>query len=160
VLKSEGSMGLLGDRRFGQSVTDWDFRIVEQPRKPGEYRWLQFSCKPLAESARGCTLILGWSELNPKSPGNLSSFICLDVGESVNVPWPWPRVQLPDRLKGEWTDVRVDLWKAIQVLPEEKRQGFRVQGFGLMAAGGGVAFDRILLGRTVQDLEESKPIKP
>ena len=160
VLKSEGSMGLLADRRFGQSVTDWDFRIVEKPRKPGEYRWLQFSCKPLAESARGCTLILGWSELNPKSPGNLSSFICLDVGESVNVPWPWPRVQLPDRLKGEWTDVRVDLWKAIQVLPEEKRQGFRVQGFGLMAAGGGVAFDRILLGRTVQDLEESKPIKP
>jgi hypothetical protein len=29
-----------------------------------------------------------------------------------------------------------------------------------MAAGGGVAFDRILLGRTVQDLKKSKPIKP
>ena len=160
VLPGQGGSALAGNTRFGQSIADWDFEIVEKPGKPGEYRWLQFSCKAVSPEARGGTVVVGWSPLGPQTPNILSSFICLDVGDPLAVVWPWPRHQLPDRLQPEWTDVRVDLWKAIQSLPEKDRQPFRVQGFSLMASGGGVAFDRILLGRTVEDLRASKPIRP
>lgn len=160
ALKGEGGSALLGDKRFAQQVPDWDFEIVEKPEKPGQYRWLQLSCKALAKETRGCSLILGYTEADAKYyPKFLSSVICIDIGDSKTV-LPCPREQLPDKLTTDWTAVRVDLWSLIQKLPEAKRRPFRVRGFNLTAVGGGVAFDRILLGRTEADLKASRPIKP
>ena len=160
ALKSEGGSALLGDKRFAQQVPDWDFEIVEKPEKPGQYRWLQFSCKVLAKETCGCSLILGYTEADAKYyPKFLSSVICIDIGDSKAV-LPCPRQQLPDKLTTDWTAVRVDLWPLIQKLPETKRRPFRVRGFNLTAVGGGVAFDRILLGRTEADLKASRPIRP
>jgi len=163
ALKGDAGASLLPDNRFAQQVTDWDFEIVEKPEKPGQYRWLQFSCKALSPGTRGCSLILGYTEADAKYyPKFLSKAICIDVGDSKTA-LPFPREQLPDKLTTDWTDVRVDLWALIQKLPERERQSFRVRAFNLMAAGGGAgggaAFDRILLGRTEADLKASQPIK-
>ena len=104
--------------------------------------------------------ILGYTEADAKYyPKFLSSVICIDIGDSKAV-LPCPRQQLPDKLTTDWTAVRVDLWPLIQKLPETKRRPFRVRGFNLTAVGGGVAFDRILLGRTEADLKASRPIRP
>jgi hypothetical protein len=49
--------------------------------------------------------------------------------------------------------VRVDLWALTKGKPP------RIQALSLMASGGGVLFDQIILGRVTADLDKVKPLK-
>jgi hypothetical protein len=125
---------------FGHALPDWDFEIVEHP-KAGQYRWLQFAWKALSPQTKIMSLLIGgaWPE----------GGYALDAGAQ-----PWPEGVLADKKVAEapppdWQVVRVDLWDLY-------RHPLRVRALCLAASGGGAAFDRILLGRTKEDLERTR----
>ena len=139
ALTSAGATGPQYDPTFGHALPDWDFEIVEHP-KAGQYRWLQFAWKALSPQTTGMSLLIGraW-------PTGAFAF---EAGAQT-----WPEgvlvnkkiAQDPPR---EWQVVSVDLW-ALYPHP------VCVQALGLAASGGGAAFDRILLGRTKEDLDRA-----
>ena len=59
-------------------------------------------------------------------------------------------------VSSEWKTIRVDLWQAMNDALREAKQPadkpFMVRGFRLDSIGGGAAFDRVVLGRTEDDL--------
>jgi len=61
-----------GPRAFGHTLPGWDFAIVEEP-KPGEYRYLPFAWKALAENTRSLALRLD------REPANTNTFPPLDL---------------------------------------------------------------------------------
>ena len=86
---------------FGHVLPNWDFEIVEQPEKPGQYRWLEFSWKAASKETRGVTLRLG-----PHHGGG----VALVAGEAT----PFESViesKQSDTPPTSWQTVRVDLWK-------------------------------------------------
>jgi hypothetical protein len=46
-----------GSKVFGHTLPNWDFEIVENPQ-PGQYRYLQFAWRTLAQETRGVALQL------------------------------------------------------------------------------------------------------
>ena len=121
---------------FGHAVPNWDFEIVEDPQ-PGQYRWLQFAWKATSPQTTGMSLLLGkpW-------PGGGFSFVAGKYGWNEGVLVEKRVADLPPR---EWQVVRFDLW-------ELYHKPIRLQALNLAAAGGGAAFDQIVLGRTAKDL--------
>jgi len=139
------------DRQIGsQAMRDWDFEIVEKPEKPGQYRWLQFTCKALAPETQGAWVMIG-------QPFEGESLIVGNDGKAR--AWA-SKVPLADKLSTAWTTVRVDLWKIRSEQKPFDGKPMSIRGFLLDAVGGSAAFDRILLGRTEADLKASRPIKP
>ncbi len=137
---------------FGHAVPNWDFKIVEKPEKPGEYRWLQFAYKAPAPQTRGVSLRIGgeW-------PGYA---VVADLGE----PFPlregfWVRTQLAEKPAADWTVVRLDLWNTVRYGRKDKaswKGGFPVRCINFGAVGGPAGFDRILLARTQSALSAAK----
>ncbi|MCX4759451.1 hypothetical protein OG562_00270 [Streptomyces sp. NBC_01275] len=127
---------------FGHAVPDWDFKVVENPAAPGEYRWLQFAWKAL-EGCTGMSLQIG-------HPWN-GSAIAVSAGE---VSWPPESTAAEHRestLPGQWSLVRLDLWTLTHGNPPPLR------GLGLRTVGGGALFDQLVLGRTETDLPPPRP---
>jgi outer membrane protein assembly factor BamB len=125
-------------QQFGETVRNWDFEIVEDPR-PGQYRWLQFAWKALSPQTKGMTLKL--------SDGGYGGY-AVAAGE----PTAWEGTTIVKKLDpppSAWQLVRVDLWAAA-------KKPWRVRSLRLGAKGGGAAFDQIVLGRTQQDLPAEK----
>jgi hypothetical protein len=60
--------------------------------------------------------------------------------------------RVAEQVPTDWQVVRIDLW-------ELYKKPWRIQALGLGAAGGGAAFDQILLGRTAADLDRVKPLR-
>lgn len=58
-LKSAGTTTAHWRPPFGHVLPNWDFAIVENPTKPGEYRWLKFAWKAASPQTTGITLRLG-----------------------------------------------------------------------------------------------------
>jgi hypothetical protein len=125
---------------FGHVLPNWDFQIVENPSKPGEYRWAEFWWKALSPETKGATLRLG---------PHHGSGVAVSAGEATKMEGAAVLRESEAGPSSEWTRVRVDLWKAHGEKP------FAVRSLGLGAAGGGAAFDRILLGRSVEDFEKT-----
>jgi hypothetical protein len=149
---------------FGHAIPNWDFKIVENPQKPGEYRWLQFAYKALAPQTRGVTLRIG-----QEWPGG---GIIADMGEPFKLDeGVWVRKHIPDqsssdgltgKLSTEWTVVRLDLWSALRESKQwaqAKEKPFCIRCIDMGAVGGPAGFDQILLGRTALDLSAVKPTK-
>lgn len=125
---------------FGHVLPNWDFQIVENPSKPGEYRWAEFWWKALSPETKGATLRLG---------PHHGAGVAVSAGEATKMEGAAVVRESEAGPTSEWTRVRVDLWKAHGEKP------FAVRSLGLGAAGGGAAYDRILLGRSETDLEKA-----
>jgi hypothetical protein len=128
---------------FGHAVPNWDFEIAEKPG-PGQYRYLQFAWKALSPKTTGIAVLLG-----PAWPGGGVNVVAgrYDWREGVIAT-----KQAADTPPADWQVVRVDLW-------DLARKPLRIQALGLAAAGGGAAFDQLMLGRTLEDLERVKPVR-
>ncbi|WP_329055193.1 PQQ-like beta-propeller repeat protein [Amycolatopsis sp. NBC_01488] len=129
-------------RQFWDNLRDWNFTISENPGR-GEYRYLRFYWKqhPVAPGVKtGVSLRIG--------PGTSNPSLVVTAGTD---PWPdWYRTAGTPALEPlpgtDWTPVLVDLWT--QIGDEVPLSTIR---FG--AVGGGMLVDRILLGRTLDDLK-------
>jgi outer membrane protein assembly factor BamB len=128
---------------FGHCVPNWDFEIAEKPG-PGQYRYLQFAWKALSPKTTGVALLVG-----PAWPGGGVNVVAgrYDWHEGVIAT-----KQTAEKPPADWEVVRVDLWQLA-------RKPLRIQALGLAAAGGGAAFDQLLLGRTLEDLDRVKPMR-
>ena len=129
-------------QQFGETVRNWDFEIVENPR-PGQYRWLQFAWKALSPETKGISLKL--------SDGGYGGYV-IAAGE----PTVWEGMTIAKKIDAPppaWRTVRVDLWAAA-------RKPWRVRSLALGVKGGGAAFDQIVLGRSEQDLPAEKRQAP
>jgi hypothetical protein len=123
---------------FGHTIPNWDFEIVEKPA-PGQYRYAQFAWKAASPETRGITLKLG--------DAYLVAGAFTPMGD-----WGGVQKQVAGSPPADWTVVTADLWDAV-------KRPFRITQACFLCSGGGAAFDRILLGRTPQDLEAVKPVK-
>ncbi|MFJ2770474.1 hypothetical protein [Streptomyces sp. NPDC087300] len=126
---------------FGHAMHDWDFRIVENPSAPGQYRYLQFAWKALSPRTTGISVRLG--------PATSAPIFSASIGDSH---WPPQTSMVEKRFDGpvpmDWTVVRIDLWKftagAVKVIDQ----------LALRSNGDGALFDQIVLARTEGDLPE------
>lgn len=122
-------------KEFGYGLPDWDFRVVENPAAPGEYRWLQFAWKALA-NCTGMSLRMS----------SATAALAVTAGA---VTWEGAtaaehKVTTPPT---EWSFVRVDLWALMN-----GKEPPALQIMGLKTVGGGALFDQIVLGRAEADL--------
>ncbi|MDB5340981.1 MAG: hypothetical protein JWN70_6600 [Planctomycetaceae bacterium] len=123
---------------FGHVLPNWDFEIVENPERSGQYRWLEFSWKAAAPDTKGVSLRVG---------PHHGAGVALSAGE----PTPFEGavvVKQAASAPSSWETVRVDLWKLHGSKP------FSIRSLSLGAIGGGALFDRIRLGRTEKDLND------
>ncbi|MEU8953427.1 hypothetical protein AB0C93_03885 [Streptomyces sp. NPDC048518] len=125
----------------GHAMHDWDFRIVQNPGAPGEYRYLQFAWKALSAGTTGISVRFG--------PATSAPIFSVSVGDSH---WPPQTSMVEKRVEGpvptDWTVVRVDLW---QITAGRVKV---VDQLVLRSNGDGALFDQIVLGRTEADLPE------
>ncbi|MFK4066719.1 WD40 repeat domain-containing protein [Streptomyces sp. NPDC029674] len=131
---------------YGHAMHDWDFRIVENPSAPGQYRYLQFAWKALSVRTTGISVRLG--------PARSAPVFSASIGDSH---WP-PQTSLVEkrfqgRVPADWEVVRLDLWKftagAVKVVDQ----------LALRSNGDGALFDQIVLARTEADLPDL-PLPP
>ncbi len=123
---------------FGHVLPNWDFEIVENPTRSGEYRWLEFSWKAAAPDTKGVSLRVG---------PHHGAGVALNAGEAT--PFEGAVVvKHAASAPSSWETVRVDLWKLHGGKP------FSIRSMSLGAVGGGALFDRIRLGRTEKDLND------
>ncbi len=94
-LKSAGNTTANWRPPFGHVLPNWDFQIVEEPAKPGEYRWLEFAWKSASAKTTGVTLRLG-----PHHGGGVS----ISSGDPTRFEGA-VAVQHSDKPPGEWNTV-------------------------------------------------------
>ena len=124
---------------FGHLIPNWAFRVVENPKKPGEYRWLTFAWKG-SESTRGMTLRVGEHH---------AGGVALHAGEATKFESILASPSIAEKPPTQWTVVTVDLWKlAGREMP--------IASMSLGTIGGPALFDRIILGRTEADVAEKR----
>ena len=136
ALKAAGNTGPAWQPPFGHAIPNWDFEIAEKPA-PGQYRYLQFAWKALSKETKGMSLLLGraW-------PGGGYN---LFAGEHDWKEGVVASKKIADAPPSDWQIVTVDLW-------EMHKKPLRIQALSLAALGGGAAFDRIRLARSLEDL--------
>ncbi len=135
ALTAEGETAPHWRPPFGHVLPNWDFEIVENPTKPGQYRWAQFAWKGLSTKTTGITLRLGAErDYAIFTAGNTKKLTGKLVHQSKQVP-------------NSWQVVRVDLWKLVG-------KPFGVRSLHLASQGDGALFDQILLGREPADFEK------
>lgn len=122
-----------------ERIPGWNYRIVERPAKPGEFRYLRFAWKFLGGNG---TLLIQFAD-----NGNWAS----TVGKEKVIGYHWSPtatagLRVADAPPTNWTTVTRDLFKDFGEFP--------LTGLSLSVQGGKatVLFDQIYLGRTVQDL--------
>jgi outer membrane protein assembly factor BamB len=125
---------------FGHALPNWDFEIAEKPR-PGQYRYLQFAWKATSPDTKGIAL-----QANEMRYGVAIGVHC---GEYRPPDGVRPK-KVADGVPKDWQVVRIDLWEFF-------KQPVRIQSLRLSCRGGGAAFDRIVLGRTEDDLPKEGP---
>src|SRR5262249_47186456 len=110
---------------FGHLIPNWDFKIVEQPANPGEYRWLPFAWKAGAGS-RGVTLRVGEHH---------AGGVVLHAGEPTKFEPVLLTHQVAKSPPTEWTVVTIDLWKLAG-------REMSIRSLSLATIGGPATFDR------------------
>lgn len=124
---------------FGHLIPNWNFRVVENPTKPGEYRWLTFAWKG-SETTRGMTLRVGEHH---------AGGVALHAGEATRFESILASPSVADKPPTQWTVVTVDLWKLAG-------REMTIASMSLGTIGGPAQFDRIILGRTEADVSEKR----
>jgi outer membrane protein assembly factor BamB len=116
--------------RFGHTIPDWDFEIVENPQ-PGQYRYCQLAWRGTAQTKSVALRLIGSSnetvELYAGQP---------PANAAAN------NRKLAEEVPADWQVVKIDLWEAFRKKP------VRIQRMDLSCSGGPAWFDQIVLGRT------------
>jgi outer membrane protein assembly factor BamB len=137
-IPGEGATGTAHIPPYGHALPLWDFEIVENPQ-PGQYRYLSIAWRADAPETKGLSLrIDGVSEAGPVAAR-------IVVGERPAESTNPPEKKLGDTPPQQWQVVTVDLWELL-------KRPSRLRYFRVATAGGGGSFDRILLGRTEEDV--------
>jgi len=133
ALTKEGGTAPQYIREYGGHVVPgWLFEIVENPDF-GQYRYLQFAFKSLSTETTQFSVLL--SSVHLSFGGNEDI-----IGTLV------PITVVDNNIATGWTTVRADLWML------NRNRDFILNSIWLSSKGGGVAFDQIVLGRTLDDL--------
>jgi hypothetical protein len=121
-------------QRYRSNVPGWAFKIVEEPKKAGEFRHLRFAWKKVGGS--GITIHL-------HDPARVWGFR-YHAGNNL---YDWkPSLPVADKMPAAWEVVTRDLFK--------DHGAFTLDGIALAPLDGGSGlFDHVLLGRTVADLD-------
>jgi len=133
ALTDEGGTAPQYIHEYGGHVTPgWLFDIVENPQ-PGQYRYIQFAIKGLSKDTRQASILLTGAHLTFGGKDDI-------IGTLV------PVTVVADTIPSEWTTVRADLWML------NRNRDFVLNSISIVAKGGGVALDQIVLARTLEDL--------
>jgi putative heme-binding domain-containing protein len=120
-------------QRFSPRIPGWDYRIVEKPQRPGEYRYLRFAW----QSPAGTGVMLELAN-NGRWP---DAGVARGRYYSGKNTTGWKAVQVSRQVPRTWQVVTRDLWKECGAI--------RLTGMAPTAMGGDALFDRIeLLGAT------------
>jgi putative membrane-bound dehydrogenase-like protein len=125
-------------QRFSPRIPGWDYRIVERPRRPGEYRYLRFAWK--SPAGTGVMLELADNGAWPDAGVARGRYYS---GKNTT---GWKAVQVSRQVPRGWAVVTRDLWKGCGAM--------RLTGLAPTAMGGDALFDGIEL---LQSLGEEKP---
>jgi putative membrane-bound dehydrogenase-like protein len=128
-------------QRFSPRLPGWNYKIVEKPAGPGEYRHLRFAWK--SPGGTGIMVELanhgGWPGAD-EARGRYYS------GKNTTA---WKAVRVADQVPREWVVVTRDLWKEFGTMT--------LTGIAPTAMGGNAFFDRIELLKSVE--EEAKRVE-
>jgi hypothetical protein len=136
-------------QKYRSVIPGWNFKIVEKPEKPGEFRYLRFAWRKFG----GSGMMVQFHD-PAKSWG-------IRYHADQNVMGWQPSLPASPKLPGQWELITRDLFKDYGA--------FTITGFALTPYdGGGGRFDHMLLGRTIEDLDKftaaalgkEKPEKP
>lgn len=125
-------------QKYRSRIPGWDFKIVEKPTKPGEFRYLRFAWKKVG--GPGIMIQLH----DPVKTWAMRYF----AGQNA-VGWQ-PALSVSEKLPAGWELVTRDLFK--------DHGAFTMTGIALTAMYGersSALFDHMLLGRTVEDLDQA-----
>jgi len=128
--------GPLYNDKFEHTIPGWDFEIAEHPQ-PGQYRYLRFAWRALSPKTTGVSFRLAEAHARgiTWSAGKPTEF---ELAEAVT---------LHDAAPQAWQVETVDLWEAFKHNPP------RIRAMTVGTQGGPTAFDRILLGKSLEDLD-------
>jgi len=138
-------------QKYRSRIPGWDFKIVEKPTRPGEFRYLRFAWKKQG----GPGIMIQFHD--PVKSWGIRYF----AGQNA-VGWQ-PALSVSGQIPEKWQLVTRDLFK--------DHGAFTMTGVAFTAMYGEPAhalFDHMLLGRTIADLDKStdlalgrtKPAKP
>lgn len=136
-----------GLHRFRSALPGWSFRVVENPRNYGEYRFLRFAWKKVGGTGIMIQLY------TPNAPEWNTRFFSARSWDQrfyagKNPAGFLPARQVAEAPPGEWELVTRDLYKEFGA--------FTLTGLSLTAADGTAAlFDHVLLGRSVDELNKA-----
>ncbi|MCE9565729.1 MAG: hypothetical protein K8U57_27205 [Planctomycetes bacterium] len=124
------------NQRYCSRIPGWNFRIVEKPKDPGEFRYLRFAWKKVG----GTGIMIQLHD--PAKSWHQRYF----AGRNV---FAWqPAISVSEKLPVEWELVTCDLFK--------DGGASTLSGIALTALDGTAAlYDHMLLGRTVEDLDKA-----
>lgn len=129
------SLSVTPPQRYSARISNWNFRIVEKPKK-GQYRFLRLAWK--VPRGKGAMIELAAAGHWPSSGSPIRRYY---HGENTT---KWQATQLSRIPPRNWTVITVDLWKDCG--------DFTLTGIAPTAMGGEVLFDRIELLRTLDDV--------
>lgn len=136
VFSGRTAVRIVPMQRFEPRIAGWNYRVVERPAAPGEYRFVRFAWR-----ADGCA-------------GTMVQFH-IETGWSVrycagrNEPGWGAKDVAPTAPEGRWAVVTRDLFADFGACT--------VTGIALTAFGGrGAYFDHVYFGRTAADLDRAE----
>ncbi|MEX2215672.1 MAG: PVC-type heme-binding CxxCH protein [Phycisphaeraceae bacterium] len=121
---------IMPPQKAAKRISGWDYRIVEKPSAPGEFRYLRLSWRA---SADGVMLELANDGRWPRAEDAAGRYY---AGRNTTT---WQAKQVNDTAPKQWTTITVDLWKDMG--------SFKLTGLAPTAMGGEAWFDRIELLR-------------
>ena len=134
VFSGKSALRVSPAQRFEMDIPGWSYPIVEKP-KVGEYRYLRFAWKKLDAGP----LML---QLGSRDPASWERRY--HAGGSP----PWAAIEVAAKAPGEWAVFTRDLFKDFGA--------FTISGIAFTPLHGGDGlFDHILLGRTIEDLDQA-----
>ena len=117
-------------QRAGRQISGWNYRIVEKPAAPNEFRFLRLTWRT---SSAGVMVELASSGRWPKAEDQNGRYF---AGQNTT---KWQARQASPTAPREWDTVTLDLWKDMGA--------FMLTGLAPTAMGGDAWFDRIELLR-------------
>jgi putative membrane-bound dehydrogenase-like protein len=120
-------------QRFSPRIPGWNYKIVEKPKGPGEYRYLRFAWK----SPAGTGVMLELAD-NGAWPGEGEQRCRFYSGKNST---GWKAVRVSGEVPRAWVVVTRDLWKEFATM--------QLTGIAPTAMGGDAFFDRIELLQTL-----------
>ncbi len=121
-------------QRYSARVPGWNYRIVEKPTKPGEFRYVRFAWKKIGGNGAMMQISTdrGWEQRYVAGQNSVS----------------WNAKSVSDRSPTEWQVVTRDFFKDFGAMT--------IVGFAITPMDGtALLFDHFLLGRSIEDLDKA-----